>query len=721
MPKSKNKSKNKSKTKKQVEDISSKARANFSIKNRSIQRFLIFALFFIVISAIMTIDILPEQVRVTEGKPSPETIKAPQSVEFVDKEKTNELEVLARNGVEEIYKYDAVSINRVETNIRNFFKSVKETKENKDIEPKKKPEVLIDTYGTKYSKETINQALSLSPEKLDDLENKSVKIANQFMSGRITQENLDENRDAVSSVSKALQLEPNESILVNTIVTNNLVSNYVYDAEQTEKSRDDAANKVEPVIVKKIEGEVIIQEGQVVTPEQIKILKELGIMKKKIPGRVIAGTNFLILALLSLFAFYLKKFRHDVYNRFKNIVLIGLLLTVTVIFAELIIPLKISTYFIPIAAIAVVISVLFDFQLAAVVVLITTVLTGIITGNSPSYIFVALISGLFAAYIVSGVSSRSTLTKLGVFVFLAVGFLTFTISLLQDLSFRFVLNNTIIGLASGFISYYLVAIGALPFFEWAFKITTDMSLLELANPNQQILKEMMMKAPGTYNHSIIQGNLAESAAESIGANPILARVGAYYHDIGKIKRPYFFVENNPGKESQHDRINPNLSCLIITSHVKEGVEIAQENKLPQEIIDIIEQHHGTSIVTYFYHKAKQTIEKQEVCEIDYRYSGKRPKTKEAALIMLADAVEAAARSMSKPSDSRLKQTIKKIVQSKVDDEQLNESNLTFNDLEKIISSFSKVLTGIYHSRIEYPDVELIDTKRRKIVHGNPDH
>ncbi|HCG99630.1 MAG TPA: hypothetical protein DE036_07545 [Actinobacteria bacterium] len=279
-----------------------------------------------------------------------------------------------------------------------------------------------------------------------------------------------------------------------------------------------------------------------------------------------------------------------------------------------------------------------------------------------------------------------------------------------------IMKNLGWGLLGG-ISMAVLTIGTLPFLEKVFGITTDIKLVELSYANQPLLRELMMKAPGTYNHSIMAGNLAENAAEEIGANPLLARVGAYYHDIGKIKRPLFFVENQIGCENPHDHTNPSLSCLIITSHVKEGIDLGKKYHLPPEILDIINEHHGTSIVAFFYHKAKESVVKETINEENYRYSGQRPKSKEAALVMLADSVEAAARTIAKPTPGRIEQLIKRIVQSKLDDGQLNESNLTLNDIEKIIRSFTQLLTSLYHTRVEYPTVP-VPQARSFTAHGD---
>ena len=229
---------------------------------------------------------------------------------------------------------------------------------------------------------------------------------------------------------------------------------------------------------------------------------------------------------------------------------------------------------------------------------------------------------------------------------------------------------------------------------------SEMCIRDRSNPNQPLLKKLMLEAPGTYHHSVMVGNLGEAAAEAVGADGLIVRVGAYYHDIGKIKRPYFFTENQFNGENPHDKISPTLSALIITSHVKDGVEMATEAKLPPMIIDMIAQHHGNSLISYFYQKAKETDE--EVREEDYRYEQPKPQTKEAAILMMADTVEAAVRSKTGATPGQIEGFIRTLIKGKLNDGQFDECDLTFKDLDKIAETFGRVINGIYHKRIEYP-------------------
>ncbi len=260
----------------------------------------------------------------------------------------------------------------------------------------------------------------------------------------------------------------------------------------------------------------------------------------------------------------------------------------------------------------------------------------------------------------------------------------------------------------------VLAVGSLPIFETVFGILTPIRLLELSNPEHPLLHRLLLEAPGTYHHSIMVGNLAEAAAMAIGADSLLARVGAYYHDIGKIKRPYLFTENQVfDMENPHDRMSPSLSSTAIISHVKDGVELAREHKVPEQIIDFIKEHHGTGLASYFYAKAaEEAAAKSEKPpeEWTFRYEGPRPHSKETAIVMLADSIEAATRSLSRPTPARIESVVRKIIQERLFDRQLDKSDLTLRELDTIAETFVQVLTGLFHTRIKYPNLRNNDNK-----------
>jgi hypothetical protein len=307
------------------------------------------------------------------------------------------------------------------------------------------------------------------------------------------------------------------------------------------------------------------------------------------------------------------------------------------------------------------------------------------------------------AFSVIRCTQRSALMKAGLFVALANTATVAVIDLYRHVLFT---GAGLYDITAAFVGGILVGVlvsGILPLLESLFKVVTDISLLEYSDLNRPLLKSLMVSAPGTYHHSIIIGSLAEAAAESVGVNPLLTRVSAYYHDIGKMKKPEYFIENQAKGENRHDRLTPSMSSLIIASHVKDGVELAREHKLPPQIADVIRQHHGTALMTYFYNKARDSEEiTSPVREEEYRYPGPKPQSREAAIVMLADAVEAASRVLENPTPQRIAALVEKIVNRIFEDGQLNECDLTLRDLTEITTSFNKLLSGIYHYRIDYP-------------------
>jgi putative nucleotidyltransferase with HDIG domain len=430
-----------------------------------------------------------------------------------------------------------------------------------------------------------------------------------------------------------------------------------------------------------------------------------------IAAHELIGISLLIFGVLGLSGLYLYDFRPEIFKKPSHLLLLSIIFVTITIFAKIFAILAALHghfwgYLIPVAFVAMLVTVLFDSHLAIMVVIGSSIFVGFLTGYNFSYTVTGLLGGLIAVYVVPRLSERAELTKAGLLVGGGLAFFTFTISVLTT-TLSMALINLAVGFTNGLYSAVL-ALGSLPFLERHFGIVTSMRLLELTTPNQPLLRCLMQNAPGTYNHSVAVGNLAEAAAEAVGANPLLVRAGAYYHDIGKTKRPAFFVENQKEVEgSKHKTINPNLSCLVITSHVKEGVDLAHEYNLPKEITDLIDQHHGKGIVTYFYHQAKKDTLKQGVCEETFRYTGEKPQSKEAAILMLADAVEAAAKTVGNPTATKFEQLIKKLIQERLRDGQLDESQLTLADLDKIGKSFTHTLTGVYHPRVDYPEPEKV--------------
>ena len=422
-----------------------------------------------------------------------------------------------------------------------------------------------------------------------------------------------------------------------------------------------------------------------------------------------AGMIILITLFVSISSLYLFKFWPK-FLLFKPLSLLGILIISTVIIGGIITVLpQVSNYFIPLAFLSILVSLLFVPALSIMVTLLLAILFSIST-QSLEILPVLAVGGMVGAYSASFVHQRTDLTKSGLYVGLANVLVILAVSLLANYSVSEIIPLTLWGMGSGLFSSILATV-VLPYLETYFGVITDIKLLELSNFNSPLLNRLTLEAPGTHHHTIMVASLAEAGAEAIGANSLLTRVGAYYHDVGKIIRPHFFFENaGLSKNNHHDRVRPNISSIIVTSHVKDGVELAQENRLPQAIIDIIREHHGTGLIAYFYREALlkgNKRDKESIEEENFRYPGPKPQTKESAIVMLADSVEAAFRFAPRKTLKSIEAQVNKVIDNKLKDGQLDECNLTLREISRVRDAFTRTLIGIVHTRGRYPEEMLV--------------
>lgn len=366
-----------------------------------------------------------------------------------------------------------------------------------------------------------------------------------------------------------------------------------------------------------------------------------------------------------------------------------------------------SMYYLPFSAVIMLAALLFN-HLAPVLVLAlgSSFTVGLIAGNNLNLALLFFISGVFSGMLILGSRRRERVIKAGLLTGLlqaAVLFLTESAFFHADLPFQLLRQEFIVLIINGVVSSFIV-LGTLPVFEYLFQTVTNVSLLELADFQHPLLQRMVMEAPGTYHHSLVVGNLSEAACEAVGANALLARVGAYYHDIGKLQKPDYFSENQLLKDNKHDALSPTMSKLVIMNHIKEGMELARKYKINPRIINFIQQHHGKSLVYYFYRRALESLEDDnQVKEEGFRYPGPKPDSKETAIVLLADSTEAATRALKDPSPQAIEDLVHKIINNKFIDGQLDECELSLKDLERIAAVFIRILGGIYHSRVTYPE------------------
>ncbi|MGE5577544.1 MAG: HD family phosphohydrolase, partial [Syntrophothermus sp.] len=566
-------------------------------------------------------------------------------------------------------------------------------------------------FGVRISRTSLRLAVKADSETLERVESTTASIVETVMlTERINETGLDHAKTRVDREMSVAEIPPGYAEFVAAVARGSLRANMIPDPEKLRRAQDAAMRAVEPVRI--LRGQTVIRKGDIVTAEHVRILKDLGMWQATVNYGMAAGVILISLILLTIMAVYLRQYNREILEDESLLALFGLVVIVIGFGAKILstLPLHGNGYLIPVAYGTILIALLLDSRLAMLTTVVLALFVGIVTGNDMRYVVVALVGGLVAVYSVSKISQRGDLVRAGVYTGLA-NFVTIGALAALQSEAPSLLEN-VFGLVNGILSS-IFAIGSLPYLESLFGITSSVRLLELSNPNQPLLKRLLLEAPGTYHHSIIVGNLAEAAGEAVGADPLLVRVGAYYHDVGKIRRPYFFAENQLTWENPHDKIAPSLSTLIITSHVKDGVEMAREQNLPRPIVDIIQQHHGTDLVRYFYHRATEIDKEGTVVEQDFRYSGPRPQTKEAAVVMLADSVEAAVRAVSKPTPGRVEGLVRKIIKDRLSYGQLDECDLTFKDLDLIARAFVRVLSGIFHARVEYPEniIKEIEAKR----------
>ncbi|HEC78779.1 MAG TPA: HDIG domain-containing protein [candidate division WOR-3 bacterium] len=485
--------------------------------------------------------------------------------------------------------------------------------------------------------------------------------------------------------------------------------NVLYNEDMTKKRIEEVFANVPKTKGKILKGEIIAEKHKRLTRESMEIISALESTYVSIgPWEIVKTIFFRNLFFFSLIYLLFCFGRIARYELFKNKSLYFItLLSAAYLIIGRIVHLTDMIYLLPVSFFIFLFALYFDFYFALIFSFIFAGLFGVTLNSMPIFVFLA-VSGAFAAFSMQMVNSRLSLYRPMIYIALAnIGAILFAdVYLLKN---GITLSHLGLGVLNSVISSFFLAL-LLPLFEKLFDFTTDLTLLELGNLNLPLFKEMAMEAPGTYHHSIVAGSLAEAGARAIGADPILARVGAYYHDIGKLKKPEYFIENQIGMKNPHDNLKPQMSALVIISHVKDGVEMAKKMKLPRKIINIIEQHHGTTSIEVFYQKA--LTQSANIEEDTFRYPGPKPKTKEAAVVMLADTVEAAARSEKNITVTKLQKILKESVDRKFNDGQLDECPINRHDLEQIKTAFLSILTGVFHPRVDY---EKTNKKNHQVV------
>ena len=679
--------------------------------NGVIRTTLIALVSFLLIFVLILTGISPDTYDIHVGEPASKTIYATKDVE--DTVTTEMLRVAAANAVEPSYRSVDTSVNGVVLdNMNQTFEALLAIKtEWQDKLPGAATEAQLAQIneGAPFtlSQDMLSTLLRTDTQSLTSVFDAGVAKLRDALNSTLPE---GQESSAVTRITRDLlddKYPTGVVTLISEIMRVCIQPNMIIDTEITEANRQRARDAVEPEML--VKREVIVREGEIVTEAQYQIIANLGLLADdKLDVPLFGGLALLLLVLCGIIALYLCQFDVAILKDAKRLML--LCITIVLEIAISLLVRGMNSYLMPVALCAILISVLLDTKTALFVNCVISFMVSMLVSTDGLFsmsMFSVMLMSFAAGPIATLVLSRKLLrtgTLLAGFAIAASNFIiTMAIGLVSSSNLNTALSNSLWALGGGVFSAVL-AIGLQSLLELVFNLATSAKLIELSNPNQPLLRRLLMEAPGTYHHSIIVANLAEAAATAVGANGLLARVGAYYHDVGKLKRPMYFKENQMG-DNPHDRTDPRVSAAILTAHPRDGAQMAQKDRLPTQVVDIVRQHHGDSLALYFYDKAVK-LYGEDVDASSFRYEGPRPRSKEAAVVMLADTIEAATRTLSNPSPEKMEALIRKLVREKLDDGQLNDSALTFSDLDKICSTFVTVLTGVFHERIEYPEISI---------------
>ena len=676
------------------------------IKQFSWKKIALFLLFSMLMTAIISSQNFFFQ-RIIENGICKRDVIAEKTLTVVDTKRTEQLKRDVAANVESILI--PAEDEFIKVNLKTLEKSIMQIR-SKDVssEIKRNELSFLFEISDEYKKDYISNYLLNATDKEVKIIYDKAKITLDIALNRGITEKEYENNDVDKIIARGIPANTSkiQSTVISSLLKEVVTPNLVIDDLATEIAKKNAQNAVKPHEVIFHEGDKIVFEGEPVTKLKRDALREAGYNVFEINFLGIIGVFFIVTLATLIFIEYEKNFEKALYEP-HHLIITGFL-SLVIAFISVVIPTGASPNILPLPAYILILAI---FTNARIATFAATLLLGLLAiGIHYSIEFVAtfVLLNSFCMIVISKLkfSRRFDLILVGVKISLAGVIILLSIYFLEkfliDIDNFFIFKEVGLIALNGILSG-VIALGTLPILESSFGIITPYGLAELADHNQPLLKRLQFEAPGTYHHSLMVSNLAEAAAEAIGASPILARVGAFYHDIGKLKRPLFFVENQSyfGIENPHTKLNPRLSKMVITSHPKDGVELAKEYRLPAVIINFILQHHGEGLASYFYNQAIAEEGIENVKEEQFRYTGPKPNMKETAILMIADAVESAVRSLKTPTNEEIDEIIAKIIQERLNDGQLSDAPLTLKDLKIISQTFNRILRGMQHQRIKY--------------------
>ncbi len=660
-------------------------------------KWVILLLFFLIVFALIFNGFTPQTVNLKAGDIASNSIVAPRRI--VDTEMTQSLRVQAENLTSPVYDYLTNAYSETSDQVNTLFSTLD------GVHSSQIDQAAVDSYNQIFSVNLsladYQYLLSLRSSTRAKLQSAINEILSGLYAGEIKAAELQDIKSGASDQLLSYDLGAQSTQIGQSILQSVIRPNMILNEDATKIARAAARDSVSEVVYET--GQTIVTRGDVVTEHQIALLKEAGLIKTGLFENMSKtfGLPALILILIAIYISYLYLYHPEIYASSKMLVLIAAQFVLMLIIGQLCI--YFSVYMIQVSIMTMTLCLVFNSRVAVQTNLFLMLFLAVgLQLDIDSFLYL-IISGYVGILYMQQISTRTDIFKSGMLVS-GVNMLMILIINIYRSNIGFTtLTNLIYGFGNGVIAALLTS-GMLMMWEAMFNIVTPFKLLEMSNPTDDVIQKLITEAPGTYQHSLVVSNMSETAAKKIGANQLLARVGAYYHDIGKSEKSVYFKENQIDITNPHDYISPEVSAKILKNHVSDGVYLAEKYRIPSEISQFIQTHHGTSEISYF--KAEADQQGYEGSE-DFHYHGILPHTKETSIVMLADSVEAAVRSLDEKNTDNIRKMIRSIVGKKINEGQLKESKLSFEEIETIKSAFYDVLTGVYHTRIKYPESESV--------------
>lgn len=647
---------------------------------------------------------LSGQVQLQIGDVAPTDVFAPHQITYISETLTKQRRDLAANSAPEVYDPPQTRIGRQQLTLTNHILDfIASVRADSYADLPTKAAYIRAISAIDLPREVVSRTLTLANPAWERVSSEIQSILERAMREEIRENNLADERRKIPARVR-LDFSDEDVAVVTAFIEDLLAPNSFYNAERTEQRRQQARDRVDPVTVSIERNETILRAGDIVTATELEALEALGLQKPIWSWRDVAGTAAFVLLLGVLFVYYLWTCEPQLWLRRTDSIVLATITLVFIALTRLVVPTHpLLAYLLPYAAFAMLVSLIIGQRIALVVSGLFVLLTGWLAAGD-----LELIAFAFAGSLI-GILKLRRGERLASFA-LAAGYVV-TINLIVVLAFGLVAEQTsavavaqssLLAIGNGLTTVTATLIGVY-LIGLVFGVVTPLQLIELSRPTHPLLRQLLLKAPGTYHHTLLVSNMAERAAEAIGADALLTRVGTYYHDVGKTIRPYFFIENRTEGPDPHLRLDPYTSAQVIISHVRDGIDLARKHRLPQRIIDFIPEHHGTLVVSYFYHQAtRQAGSAESVDRAAFRYPGPKPQSRETAITMLADGAEATVRSRRTGTVEEIEQIVAESVNSRIVSGQLDECQLTLDDLREIRRAFVDVLRGLHHPRISYP-------------------